>query len=286
MNKYLKRICLFLLVNTVAGNLCAAKVGDFTDISPSFAKQRIPIQSPLKIFFQLGDRPDDLVELNIVNYPNGASDLLFVHVHENEFTSRAAGLSSIERIGGTLIYIKNRGLRELNARIGKTEFTLDPNRIFTKKGLDEKISPRPSPAQSKVFLSFANWLKRNIQTALSTKRKKLVTALHNNTDDNTMGRLLSIETERDIIGIDNESVYQNQIWDIDNFFIATQRPTFSLLTQKLAANASLRLPKPRDIGYMSNWMIEQKTNYINIETQIGDDANNEKMIQLVQDSFQ
>ena len=53
----------------------------------------------------------------------------------------------------------------------------------------------------------------------------------------------------------------------------------------LAQAAGERLERPRDIGYLSNWMIISGVEYLNVETQLGDVANNATMVDIVQSVF-
>jgi hypothetical protein len=222
----------------------------------------------------------------VVNYPGKSSDLFFFHMHMNENTAKKAGEDLVRENGGTFMYLQHAGnSRDMPVQISGITYTFDPNRIFTPTGLADHTSPKPSTAALAELQKFTAWVKQNIQLARAQRARPMVTALHNNTDDDAHGELLSILTEKKLLGIDNRSVNASPQWDIDNFYIATQQSSYDAMLMRFNPNISLRLLKPRDIGYLSNWMILEGIEYINIETQHGDLPSNLRMIQQVQDLF-
>jgi hypothetical protein len=251
-----------------------------------YRTQTYPVDAPLVLEYSFGGAATNKVRLNVVNYPGLTSDLFFFHMHVTEETARLAGEEAVRTKGGTFMYLTHAsGARDVTVRIGGTNYKFDPNRIFTANGLEERTEPRPRGAALAELQRFVTWVKTNIDLGRAQRARPMVTALHNNSDDDHHGSLLSILTEQALLGADNREVHRNPAWDIDDFYIATLRSTYDVLVRHHDPNVSLRLERPRDIGYLSNWMIMEGVEYINVETESGDRAQNDRMISAVQTSF-
>jgi len=252
----------------------------------SYRGQVHPIDRPLRLEYNLGTGSGRRVFLNVVNYPKGNSDLFFFHMHMNEQDAKRAGEEAVRLRGGTFMYLTHSAnARRMKVTIGGQNYTLDPNRVFTEQGIRSDVSPSPPLAVQREVQNFAEWLKGNIRLALANRTRVMVSALHNNTDDDAHGELLSIVTERRLIGIDNLSAHSSPAWDIDNFYIAIWQSTYDTLVRRHNVNISLRLPRPRPIGYLSNWMIDEGIEYINVEAQHGDTGAITRMIEIIQQEF-
>jgi hypothetical protein len=257
-----------------------------TDLPADYRHHTYTVQQPLVLEYAFGPQPNNTASLSVVNYPNGKSDLFFFHMHMNEITAKETGEQSVQRNGGTFMYLSHSAAnRDMAVTLGNIKYTFDPNRIFTAKGLKDHVSPKPTRADLAKLTDFAEWVKRNILIARSQRSRPMVIALHNNTDDDANGELLSILTEKKLLGIDNRDVHVSPSCDIDNFYIATMKATYDTMIGGIEPNISLRLAKPRDIGYLSNWMIEQNIEYLNVETQHGDRDNNVLMVESIQNLF-
>lgn len=273
------RILLFALIATGFSSAAFA----FTDLPSNYRNKTYTADRPLVLEYRFNSRSENLVKLKVINYPNLRSDLFFFHVHENEVTARDTGKDVVRRNGGTLMYLDHAGTgRNMQIRLDSVTYEFDPNRIFTDKGLRERTSPTPTEAHFKKLKHFVAWLERNIQRARQQRDYKMVVTLHNNTDDDAHGELLSILTEKKLIDIDNRYVNVNPRWDIDNFFIATFKRTYDRIMRASNPNISLLLERPRDIGYLSNWAINKGIDYVTIEAQHGDSGSNVKMAELIQ----
>ena len=128
-------------------------------------------------------------------------------------------------------------------------------------------------------------LKIEEKSNCQNRKFETLVALHNNTDDDVHGELLSILTEKKLIDVDNRYVNINPQWDIDNFFIATLKSTYDRIVQAANPNMSLILERPRDIGYLSNWAINKNIDFITIEAQQSDAVSNRRKIELVQSLY-
>ena len=254
-----------------------------SELPPSYRTRVYTAENPLVLEYRLSSRPDGLVKLKVLNYPGLKTDLFFFHMHENEVTAKATGSEAVRKNGGTFMYLDHSGTgRNMTVRLDNVTYEFDPNRIFTDKGLRERTSPTPTAAHFQKLKLFVNWLERNILLGRQKRKFSTLVALHNNTDDDAHGELLSILTEKKLIDIDNRLVNINPQWDIDNFFIATQKPTYDRMVQTFNPNISLIMERPRDIGYLSNWAINRQIDFVTIEAQHSDSVANRRMIELVQ----
>lgn len=279
---------LFALILSTGLSLAAAAAPSIAELLPANYRARvITAENPLALRFRFAGDATNLngISLKVVNYPGKKSDLFFYHMHVNEKTALAAGLELVKQNGGTVMFLNHPADRIMKIRLGNVTYQIDPNRIFTEEALASKTIPKPSPEHLAQLREFVTWTKQNILRGLERRAVRLVTALHNNTDDNVEGKLLSILTEKELLGLDNRAVNQHPDWDIDNFFIVSLKATYDLLVARWNSNVSLRLEKPRNIGYLSNWMINDGINYVNIESQHGDVPGSRLMIEQVQEAF-
>lgn len=266
--------------------LFASSAFAIADLPSNYRNQTYTSAKPLVLEYRFSTRSDGLVKLKVINYPKLKTDLFFFHMHENEVTARTTGSEAVRKNGGTLMYLDHSGTgRNMRVKIDNVTYEFDPNRIFTDKGLRERTKPTPTPAHFQKLKNFVNWIVRNIQLAQKQRKYGSLVALHNNTDDHSHRDQLSILTEKELVDIDNRYVNVNPQWDIDNFFIATLKPTYDRFIQANNPNMSLILERPRDIGYLSDWAVKKKIDFITVETQISDSVSNRRMIELVQSLY-
>src|SRR4051812_21140099 len=126
------------------GVLPWARAAALSDLPADYRQKTFPVSSPLVLEYAFGPEQGNTATLNVVNYPNGNSDLFFFHMHIGETTSKAAGEESVRRHGGTFMYLHHSsGRREMVVRVNGTKYEFDPNRIFTEP-LEKRITPSPS----------------------------------------------------------------------------------------------------------------------------------------------
>lgn len=282
MIKSLMKTLLLSLITLALSSTAAA----ITDLPPDYRSRTYTAENPLVLEYRLNSQPDGLVKLKVLNYPSLKTDLFFFHMHENEITAKTTGAESVRKNGGTFMYLDHAGTgRNMKVRLDNVTYQFDPNRIFTDKGLRERTSPTPTAAHFKQLKNFVTWIERNIQYGRQKRKFSTLVALHNNTDDDVHGELLSILTEKKLIGTDNRLANINPQWDIDNFLIATLKSTYDRFVQGYNPNMSLILERPRDIGYLSNWAINRNIDFITVEAQHSDSLSNRRLIELVQSQY-
>ena len=87
------------------------------------------------IFYQLAE---NIVPIKIQHYGE-KTDIVFINLHDDELTSVDAARRLLETHGGVLIEIENNAQRNIRFRIGKAFYKVDPNRIFSKEGINKSL---------------------------------------------------------------------------------------------------------------------------------------------------
>ncbi|MFK8043905.1 MAG: hypothetical protein AB8B72_00315, partial [Crocinitomicaceae bacterium] len=128
------------------------------------------MQSPIL----LGDSTIQLIKE--FNAPD--SKILFLNIHEDEETSIAVSKAFGQGHAINFAYLHHQLTRRVFFNVGNRSFSVDPNRIYTKKGRRRTIkSWRPLMSKGiKVAAKLANTILDLI------KPYKTIVTMHNNTD--------------------------------------------------------------------------------------------------------
>ncbi len=201
------------------------------------------------------------------------SSLLYVNLHDDEDTSAQAGLEVLRRTGGRLIELRHSGLRDVRFALGGQTYRFDPNRIFTRRGIEQslaKLSQRNDEAERAVA-QFAEDLLKLYQI----DRADAVIALHNNG-----GRSYSVRSYmagQDLAG-DAEEVFIAPARDPSDFDFVTERPVFEALRGR-GHNVVLQdNRRVTDDGSLSVYCGRAKKRYINVEAKHGHLSEQVKML--------
>ena len=214
-------------------------------------------------------------------YGNTDSSIMFINLHENESTSVDAAkqvLETSKKYCVTQLQFKN--IRFITFSCVGKNFTVDPNRIFTSRGALASLKKNSHAYSDEIFseaLKLVNRFGAGYTTTF-VNNKKLVIALHNNTN----GEPLSIITYKSGSESKNAAdVYMNLQQDPDDFFLTTEKMIFGYLKQK-GFNVVLQdNENALDDGSLSVYAGKKKIPYINIEAQVGHLAEQQKMIGAV-----
>lgn len=204
-------------------------------------------------------------------------DIYFINVHENESTSVEAAGSVLHDIGGKMVVLKHNKTRYISFYIGNKKYIIDPNRIYTRKGINatlKNLGPHSAEAVKQVTL-FAQHILTNF-----VKGKKLIVALHNNTDGNySLASYLKGGSEAG----NAAGVFINPAMDKDDFIVTTDTNIFRRIKEK-NINAVLQDNiRAVDDGSLSIYAAKQNIPYINVEAQEGHLKEQTAMLEAIKD---
>jgi ribosomal protein S6 len=186
----------------------------------------------------------------------GQGQPVYVHVHMNEDTSLQAAKAMIKRKGGTIISIRHKGGRLLAFRMGKTQYRVDPNRIFTPRGRRMTLAQYShyNEAAEQAVAKFANTLVKHLPPG------KII-ALHNNSPRYTLADYMQGgRFQRDAAQVNYNPEHSKR-----TFFYVTQKKTYQYLAKK-GFNVILQDNRNvQDDGSLSVFAANAGRTYVNVE---------------------
>ncbi len=229
------------------------------------------VASKTNYFYHLGS---NRIPLQISKYGKN-KDIVMISLHDDETTSVRAAEKVLERTGGILIRIGNNEKRYITFSLKGKKFRFDPNRIFTKSGIQSNLREQSVSVTKTAIKSvdgFAKFVLRKIPPA------RTLIALHNNED-----RGLSVHTymkggfhEKDAF-----AVHKSGSHDPDNFFFTTDRRLSRSLSAAGYNVVYQNNKKATDDGSLSIYYGRRNKSYINIEVENGMLQVQEEMIESV-----
>lgn len=212
------------------------------------------------------------VEFFVEGDPSVNSPLV-ISLHRNENTAFPVVREILAKEPGRFIGIRTPGERRLNLKGGSRAFSIDPNRLFSRAGIE---------ADLRKFSFFKEEIAREIETFAAGYVKRtglapgrVVIAVHNNTDGG-----YSLESYRK--GGAEEAaaaeVHRVEAIDPDDFMLVTHPRHFTALKEAgfnviLQDNAGAP-----DDGSLSVYCGRQGIEYINVEAEFGSREEQERML--------
>jgi len=223
------------------------------------------------IFYRLGEKNIPLV---VKQYGN-RTDLVFISLHNNEFTSVEASKRILENTGGLLIEVENDLKRNIQFRLGRIVYKVDPNRIFSRNGIEKSLKElgRSSP---RAIIEIEKFGQRLLQ--LIPENTTCIIALHNNTPDFFNVREYTPGNKR---AGDSKKVFINSKEDADDFFLTTDNQLY----EKLAENGFNTILQDNknctEDGSLSVYLGKKNIRYVNCETEHGKTEHYFEMMQTL-----
>lgn len=221
------------------------------------------------ISHRLGDND---IEVQVFQYGD-KKDLVFINLHDNEIAAIEATKRILEKHGGLFIKIENKNRRTITFRLDGRSYTFDPNRIFSKKGVELTLKRfgNTSNKAEKEIEAFANKLLQIISPDVHC-----VIAVHNNTDNGfSIGDYLPGKEKSN----DAKQINITEGQDTDDFFLTTDSLVFQLLSAKNYNTILQDNLKAGQDGSLSIYFGEKKIRYINCETEHGKSKQHEEMLE-------
>lgn len=228
--------------------------------------------STLKKYF-LGS---DSLTFQTTCFNNCDSNVVFIQLHEDENTGIQSAKQYFIENSGYVFQLKHSGQRLVNFTLDDQQCTVDPNRIFTTAGLRDNMTKLKMyrPAAASVVQNLANQI---LQSFVDSK--KLVVALHNNTDNK-----FSIASYKKGMpeAANAAKVFINAAMDPDDFILTTDTSIFRKIKDK-NINVVLQSNRAKDDGSLSIYAHRKKIPYINIEAQHGHIEEQKQMLIAIKD---
>lgn len=199
------------------------------------------------------------------SFYNAEDSILLINLHQNESTSVSAAKPIVDSLRKYIfVEIQSESSRNLSFMYNRKTYRVDPNRMFTEKGIKASLNSLNKtypPVLVRRVLDHG----RSVRSRFIDNRK-LIVALHNNTDQNYSIRsyLPGAELEKDA-----EEVYVNEQMDEDDFFYTTSKHLYDALK---ARNYNIVLENRStvvDDGSLSVLCGKLQIPYINIEAEHG-----------------
>ncbi|WP_462252580.1 hypothetical protein [Ferruginibacter sp.] len=220
------------------------------------------------ILHKLGDKN---ISLKVIQYGQLVTTCC-INLHDDEVTAVKAARTVLEQKGGILIKIENNAQRNISFPFKGVVYTFDPNRIFSRTGIDGtlKATGKKNPLAVIEVEKFAAQLLQLIPDTISC-----IVALHNNTDGDFSVKTYQHGGKRQH---DAKQVYADNWQDIDDIALTTDEILFNKMST-LGYNSILQdNEKVNKDGSLSVYYGELNKRYINIETQHGKTAQYGEML--------
>jgi hypothetical protein len=224
--------------------------------------------SEKNILYKLGDRN---ISFKVTQY-GLLVNTCCINLHDDEVTAVKAARTVLEQKGGILIKIENNAQRNVSFPFKGVVYTFDPNRIFSRTGIDAtlKANGKKNPLAVIEVEKFAAQLLQLIPDSISC-----IVALHNNTDGDFSVKTYQNGGKRQH---DAKQVYADSWQDIDDITLTTDEILFNKMST-LGYNSILQdNEKVNKDGSLSVYYGELNKRYINIETQHGKTAQYGEML--------
>jgi hypothetical protein len=200
-------------------------------------------------------------------------DIVFISLHDNEFTGLEPTKLLLEGLGGLLIKIENDNNRNINFRLDQRSYTFDPNRMFSKIGIQKTLQSF-GRSNDKAVNEVDKFAKRILR--LFPKDFTCAFALHDNTDG---GYSVKYYQPGSQYGNDARLVSIDTLQDPDDFFLTTDSLFFHRLSAKKYNVILQHNQRAKQDGSLSVYFGMKKIRYLNCETQQGKTGQYKEMME-------
>ncbi len=204
------------------------------------------------------------IPVEVLNFGGDTSDVLLFNMHDNENTSALAGRVFGEKYDGSYYELMHTGKRNISFLLGEDSIHIDPNRIFTDKGVWLQLK-KNKLKDSLIFQTIVTW-RDSLLTALKIESRSLVIALHNNTAYNYGFKSYKPGEE---YADEAQAISRGAIWDKDDFFFVTDKDQYEKLATGKYSVVLQSTTTLTDDGSLSVYCGQLGIPYINIEAQHG-----------------
>lgn len=193
----------------------------------------------------------------------GPSRVVFINLHENEYTSVEATKEYLQNRDGVLISLQQEANRLICFDLKGRLIQFDPNRMFSERGrtINLKLLNGHYPLYAeKMIRDFSGKITASLEKA------RVVIAMHNNSD----GRPLSVKSYKHI--------YVNPAMDTDDFILTTEQWIFDQLKEQKINTVLQNQKTSADDGSLAIYCSKKKIPYINVEAEEGHQEEQLRML--------
>jgi hypothetical protein len=190
--------------------------------------------------------------------------VVYINVHEDEQTSIDVLIEYSKHSSINYWYLKHGNTRRINFTIDHLDYDIDPNRIYTDKGVVRTLKDGLNFSEKAVRK--VRKFGKKLMSRVAPRKRKMVVTLHNNTPDNYS--ILSYKEGGDE-WLNTADLYINPDMDPDDFIYTTDRWMFDQLKEKNINVILQDNSEPVDDGSMSVYCGFEGIPYINIEAEHG-----------------
>jgi hypothetical protein len=220
------------------------------------------------ITYKLGSKD---INIKVVQYGNN-SNTCCINLHDDECTAVKAAQAVLEQKGGLLIRIENNAQRLISFPYRGVTYTFDPNRIFSRKGIELTLKSK-GRITAEIVTEVEKFAKKILQ--LIPDSASCVIALHNNSDGDYSVKTYQPGGNRQT---DAKKVYADSWQDVDDITLTTDEDLFTRMSG-FGFNSILQdNVKVIKDGSLSVYYGEKNKRYINIETQHGKNDQYKEML--------
>ena len=200
----------------------------------------------------------------------------YFHPHDSEPTSLEVTRELVQRHGGSLYAIENRGERLLQFELAGQSYTVDPNRIFTPAGITAtlKMYGHFSTAALSAVATFSAWLLGQVMASF-------IIAVHNNRNQGY--NIHSYGTAKNPVAYVRE-IHINPERGAGDFFYTTSWQFFEF-ARWAGFNAVLQGGDIDDDGSLSVAAALRGIEYVNIEAERGHAGQQREMLDFARRFF-
>ena len=230
---------------------------------------------------------------------NSDQQWAFFAPHENEFVANAYVAKKVTEKGGVFVVLRQAGERLIQLKINQLTVQVDPNRIFTDRGIIASIKKNNASLdpQSDTFTAAcerAKQLSQFILAALGRESKSSTwVAMHNNTngyDDDGKNGIGNVSIIRYQQKLSAGAQYLIDVavgeQDEDDLFFVTSRDDFEAMKingwNAVLQNPNVANDAEEDDGSLSVYAAMKGLRYINVEAERISDGFGEDHLQVQQ----
>jgi hypothetical protein len=197
---------------------------------------------------------------------NGKSRRHYLVIHGDEETARQVLTRHMESHEGVAFIVESR---TRNVPIGTGQ--MDPNRMFSRDGAEanlKSLNPEWTESQLSAALDVLDHGRPHLVKALFPRDRRLLIALHNNSEQYSVRDEVPISDATSIREPDNPHA----------FFLCTDPADFKLISES-GYNVVLQQKKPpQDDGSLSRLAAERGARYVNLEVRMGNADRQAEML--------